>query len=175
MFIIALGVNGSKLYNSIQKIKDDITESKLADACGAFGPGLGETLLSQVEQKYNQLTPLGEEIENFGPNRMKQYNDNFLNWLTYKSLFKSFGYTFKEIQKNTVLLLSNYVVCFTGIRDKEFAKYLEDNGAIVTETFNKKVNILVAKDPNGTSSKIMKAKEQGCKVLSLEKAKEELK
>ena len=175
MFIIALGINGSKLYASIQKIKDDITESKLADACGAFGPGLGETLLSQIEQKYNQLTPLGEEIENFGPNRMKQYNDNFLNWLSYKSLFRSFGYTFKEIQKNTALHLSNYVVCFTGIRDKEFAKYLEDNGAVVTETFSKKVNILVAKDPNGISSKIIKAKEQGCKVLSLEEAKEQLK
>ncbi|MBO4622299.1 MAG: hypothetical protein J5691_00205 [Bacilli bacterium] len=171
-FVMALGINGSKLYNSIQKIKDNITESKLADACGAFGPGLGETLLSQIEQKYNQLTPLGEEIENFGPNRMKQYNENFLTWLTYKSLFKSFGYTFKENQKNMALLLSNYVVCFTGIRDKEFTKYLEDNGAVVTETFNKKVNILVAKDPNGISSKIVKAKEQGCKVLSLEEAKE---
>ena len=89
-FTIALGVNGSKLYNSIQKIKDNITESKLADACGTFGPGFGESLLSQIEQKYNQLIPLGEEIENFGPNRTKQYNDNFLNWLSYKSLFKSF-------------------------------------------------------------------------------------
>lgn len=171
-FIMTLGVNGSKLYNSIQKIKDDITESKLADACGAFGPGFGESLLSQIEQKYNQLTPLGKEIENFGPNRTKQYNDNFLNWLSYKSLFKSFGYTFKEVQKNSALLLSNYIVCFTGIRDKEFTKYLEDNGAIVTETFNKKVNVLIAKDPNGTSSKITKAKEQNCKVMLLEEAKE---
>ena len=171
-FTIALGVNGSKLYNSIQKIKDEITESKLADACGAFGPGFGESLLSQIEQKYNQLTPLSEEIENFGPNRTKQYNDNFLNWLSYKSLFKSFGYTFKEVRKNSALLLSNYIVCFTGIRDKEFAKYLEDNGATVTETFSKKVNVLIAKDPNGTSSKITKAKEQNCKVMPLEEAKE---
>ena len=170
-FTIALGVNGSKLYNSIQKIKDNITESKLADACGAFGPGFGESLLSQIEQRYNQLTPLGEEIENFGPNRTKQYNDNFLKWLSYKSLFKSFGYTFKEVRKNSALLLSNYIVCFTGIRDKEFAKYLEDNGATVTETFSKKVNVLIAKDPNGTSSKITKAKEQNCKVMPLEEAK----
>ena len=43
-FTVALGINGSKLYNSIQKIKDEITESKLADACGAFGPGFGESL-----------------------------------------------------------------------------------------------------------------------------------
>ena len=49
---------------------------------------------------------------------------------------------------------------------------MEDNGATVTETFSKKVNVLIAKDPNGTSSKITKAKEQNCKVMSLEEAKE---
>lgn len=174
MFVIALGVNGSKLYNSIQKIKDEITESKLADACGAFGPGFGESLLSQIEQKYGELVALTEEIENFGPNRVKQYNDNYGNWLSIISLFKSFGYQFKKIQKNSALLFNKYVVCFTGIRDKKFTKYLEDNGATVTETFSKKVNILIAKDPNGTSSKIVKAKEQGCKVVSLEEAKEKL-
>jgi DNA ligase (NAD+) len=173
-FVIALGVNGSKLYNSIQKIKDEITESKLADACGAFGPGFGESLLSQIEQKYGELVALTEEIENFGPNRVKQYNDNYGNWLSIISLFKSFGYQFKKIQKNSALLFNKYVICFTGIRDKEFAKYLEDNGATVTETFSKKVNVLIAKDPNGTSSKIVKAKEQGCKVVSLEEAKEKL-
>lgn len=173
-FVIALGVNGSKLYNSIQKIKDEITESKLADACGAFGPGFGESLLSQIEQKYGELVVLTEEIENFGPNRVKQYNDNYGNWLSIISLFKSFGYQFKKIQKNSALLFNKYVICFTGIRDKEFTKYLEDNGATVTETFSKKVNVLIAKDPNGTSSKIVKAKEQGCKVVSLEEAKEKL-
>ena len=90
-------------------------------------------------------------------------------------MFKSFGYTFKEVRKNSALLLSNYIICFTGIRDKEFAKYLEDNGATVTETFSKKVNVLIAKDPNGTSSKLTKAKEQNCKVMSLEEAKKYLK
>lgn len=173
-FVIALGVNGSKLYNSIQKIKDEITESKLADACGAFGPGFGESLLSQIEQKYGELVVLTEEIENFGPNRVKQYNDNYGNWLSIISLFKSFGYRFKKIQKNSALLFNKYVICFTGIRDKEFTKYLEDNGATVTETFSKKVNVLIAKDPNSTSTKIVKAKEQGCKVVSLEEAKEKL-
>lgn len=173
-FIMALGVNGSKLYNSIQKTKDEITESKLADACGAFGPGFGESLLSQIEQRYGELVVLTEEIENFGPSRVKQYNDNYGNWLSIISLFKSFGYQFNKIPKNLALHFNKYVICFTGIRDREFTKYLEDNGATVTETFSKKVNVLIAKDPKGTSSKIVKAREQGCKVVSLEEAKEKL-
>ena len=170
-FTIALGVNGSKLYNSIQKIKDNISESKLADACGAFGPGFGESLLLQIEQKYGNLIPLKEEIDNFGPNRITQYNENYPNWLTIVSLYKSFGYKFKEIKKNLTLPLVGNVICFTGIRDKMFAEHLEQNGAVVTETFNKKVNVLIAKDITGNSSKITKAKEQGCQILSLDQAK----
>ena len=171
-----LGVNGSKLYNSIQNVlKEGISESKLADACGAFGTGLGETLLSQIEQTNGSLIPLSQEIDNFGPSRLKQYQENYPNWLSIISLFKSFRYNFKEVKKNSTLPLREYVVCFTGIRDKEFAKYLEENGAKVTESFNKTVNILIAKDPNGNSSKIIKAKEQGCLVLSIENAKKKLK
>ena len=52
-----------------------------------------------------------------------------------------------------------------------YAEHLEQNGAVVTETFNKKVNVLIAKDITGNSSKITKAKEQGCQILSLDQAK----
>ena len=168
MFIITLGINGSKLYNSIQKIKDDITESKLADACGAFGPGLGESLLSQIEQKYGSLVSLTEEIDNFGPNRIKQYNDHYLEWISTISLFKHFGYTFKKIQKKDNLLLSDKVVCFSGVRDKNLEKQLEEAGAIVTDSFTKKVNVLIVKDVNANSSKIQKAKEQKCQIIPIQ-------
>lgn len=171
MFTAVLGINGSKLYKSIQNVKDNISESKLADACGAFGSGIGESLLLQIEQKYGNLIPLKEEIDNFGPNRITQYNENYQNWLTIVSLYKSFGYKFKEIKKNLTLPLVGNVICFTGIRDKTFAEHLEQNGAVVTETFNKKVNVLIAKDITGNSSKITKAKEQGCQILSLDQAK----
>lgn len=168
MFVIALGVNGTKLYNSIQAIKDDITESKLADACGAFGPGLGESLLSRIEQKYGSLVSLTEEVDNFGPNRMKQYNEHYLEWVSIVSLFRSFGYTFKTIQKKDNLLLSGKVICFSGVRDKELEKQLEEAGAVITDSFTKKVNILIVKDANATSSKIQKAKEQKCQIVEIQ-------
>lgn len=176
-FQMILGVNGIKLYDSLKKILDEgITESKLADACGAFGSGLGESLLSQIEENFGELVPLSDGMDNFGPSRIKQYNDHFGEWLSIKSIFINVGGKFKNVkQKNSALPFSKYTICFTGIRDKEFAKFLEDNGAIVTETFNKKVNILIAKDPNSNSSKIQKAKEQQCLVMSMEQAKKQLK
>lgn len=173
---VLLGVNGTKLYNSIQKIfNEGTTEAKLADACGSFGEGFGESLLSRIEQKYGSLVPLTEEIEDFGPARMKQYNDKYLMWLNDYSIYKSLnGKIIQMKQKNSTSLLNKYVVCFTGIRDKEFVKYLENNGATVTDNFTKNVNVLIAKDPNSTSNKIVKAKKQGCLIMTLDQAKNTL-
>ena len=160
----------------MKKAHDEvITVSKLADACCAFCAGLGESLLSQIENTYGNLVELTGEIENFGPSRLQQYQENFDNWNRIKSIYYANGGKFKHITNKKDLPFSNFVICFTGIRDKEFAAYLEDNGAKVTESFNKMVNILIAKDPNGNSSKISKAKEQGCSVYSIEEAKIKLK
>ena len=175
-FRLTLGVNGVKLFESMKKAYDEgITEAKLADACGAFGAGLGESLLSQIENAYGKLVELDSEIENFGPSRLQQYQENFDNWTRIKNIYYNNGGKFKHVVDKRYLPFSKYVICFTGIRDKEFATYLEDNGAKVTESFNKMVNILIAKDPNSNSSKILKAKEQGCSIYSIEEAKIKLK
>ena len=172
-FQMVLGVNGIKLYDSLKKILDEgITESKLADACGAFGSGLGESLLSQIEETFGELVPLNDDLDNFGPSRIKQYNDHLGEWLSVVSIFTNIGGKFKSVkQKNSALPFSKYIICFTGIRDKEFAKVLEDKGATITESFNKKVNVLITKDNTSNSSKITKAKEQGCQILSIQQAK----
>lgn len=171
-FRLVLGVNGVKLFESLKKACDNMTESKLADACGCFGAGLGENLLLQIEQKYGDLVLLTEGIENFGSSRLKQYQENYSTWLDTKTIYlNKHGGKFNIQQNNTNLPLKEYIICFTGIRDKEFAKYLKNNGATIVESFNKKVNTLIVKDINMTSTKIERAKEQGCQILSITQAK----
>lgn len=163
-----LGINGSKLYNSIKKVFDEgISEAKLGDACGCFGEGFGENLLTRIELKYGELIPLQEEIEDFGPARLKQYNENFLWWLDTLSVYKSLGGKFKASIKKEGKL-SNAIICFTGIRDKVLKAKLEEQGATVTDTFTKNVTVLITKDANSTSSKIQKAKENGVKIITVE-------
>lgn len=165
---LVLGINGSKLYNSIKNVFDEgISEAKLGDACGCFGEGFGENLLTRIELKYGELIPLQEEIEDFGPARLKQYNENFLWWLDTLSVYKSLGGKFKVSTKKEGKL-SNAIICFTGIRDKVLKAKLEEHGATVTDTFTKNVTVLITKDSNSTSSKIQKAKENGVKIITVE-------
>ena len=52
-FIIGIiGENGKKIVKSLAEVKEKLTECAFADACGAFGPGIGERVLQNVYDKY---------------------------------------------------------------------------------------------------------------------------
>lgn len=61
-------------------------------------------------------------------------------------------------------------VCFTKVRDKEFEKYLISKGVVVVDKYNKRVDILICKDPLEDSSKIKRAKKDEKEIVSLTQA-----
>jgi DNA ligase (NAD+) len=61
-------------------------------------------------------------------------------------------------------------VCLTGFRDKALQAKIEAEGGEIVSGVSKKTTVLVAKDPNGSSSKIKKARSLGIQVLSREQA-----
>ena len=175
VFINSIGENGKKIIEALKESKNKKhTECEFADATGAFGNGIGEKIVQNVFDKYNTLIVTKEQlqsVEGFEEKRITQYIENLSNWIDIRSRLINYGIIFKERSISTTGKLAGKVICFTGIRDKEFTNYLEDNGATVTENFTKNVTILIAKDPDSNSSKIIKAKKQNCEILSLEKAK----
>lgn len=59
-------------------------------------------------------------------------------------------------------------VCFSGIRDAELESVIISQGGTIASGVSKKTTHLVVKDPNGSSSKITKAKGLGIPILSIE-------
>ena len=70
--------------------------------------------------------------------------------------------------------LTGQVIVFTGFRDADLQSELEAAGAIVKSSISKKTTILVAKNPNSTSSKLKKARENGTSVVGIDKVREML-
>lgn len=168
-FRLTLGLNGVKLFESLKKAHETgITKYKLADACGCFGAGLGESLLSQVEQKYGDLILLTENIDNFGPARITQYNDRYKDWKNTEYIYtEKHGGKFKEIKKG----IMNKIITPTGFRfTSEEKESLERLGWGISDSLTKNTNVLVVKDKNSTSSKVKKAQQMGIEI----KTKEEL-
>ena len=59
------------------------------------------------------------------------------------------------------------IVYFTKVRDLEFSEFLEKNGVLVSDKFNKKVDYLIIKDESSDSKKIGK---YDIPVLTLDEA-----
>jgi NAD-dependent DNA ligase len=66
---------------------------------------------------------------------------------------------------------NNQVVVFTGFRDAKLKQFVEDAGGETSDTITKKTTILVTKEADSTSSKAVKAKGMGVKIMSLEEFK----
>ena len=59
-------------------------------------------------------------------------------------------------------------VCFTGFRDGELERKIEEAGGTMKSGIVKGLNYLVAKDPDSGSAKLTKARSDGVKVIGIE-------
>ena len=59
-------------------------------------------------------------------------------------------------------------VCLTGFRDADMVEAIENQGGTVKSGVSKKLNVLVARDPNSTSGKAKKAAKYGIEVIGID-------
>jgi NAD-dependent DNA ligase len=111
--------------------------------------------------------------------------DNFITW--YKNLIKTKPNVEYESESeseseadsedmevdsdedksdNKYMQYAGKTIVFTGFRNKEVEEKLEKVLAKVTTSVSKKTDLIVAANPNEESSKIVKAKELGIKIMS---------
>ena len=174
-----IGENGKKIEKSLQFKIENLSEPQFAAALGIFGEGLGETILKQVFSKYNTLEVTEEQLfalPNFGEQRIEQYMCTLPIWVESRQNCLKMGIKFidkKPTLKTTVL--TDFKICFSGIRDKELSKLINENGGMALDTWKKDINYLVVKDKASTSSKIKKANENNIPVVTLTEMKEIIK
>lgn len=63
---------------------------------------------------------------------------------------------------------TGFSVCFSGVRNKNLENKITRQGGKIASGISKTTTHLVVKDPDGTSSKISKAKELGIPILTIE-------
>lgn len=176
IFENTIGVNGIKFYESLHDHMKTVTISQFMDAVGAFGEGIGELKLQKIIDLYGELPYDRDKILNvdgWAEISVDQYMfkyATYINWV--KWLYENYNnFVFKtEEKKQMSNKFSNIVVVFTGVRDKELEEVIKANGGKIVTSFTKACNTVIAKDPNGDSSKLNKAREKGAEILSLEDA-----
>ncbi len=81
----------------------------------------------------------------------------------------------KSNKTNKLSEFANKTIVFTGFRDKEIEKQLENIGVKLTSSVSKNTDLVIASDPNEESNKITKAKDLGITIWSKEQFYDKIK
>jgi DNA ligase (NAD+) len=187
---------GDKLIKKIAKeIETKLDKAELytfMDASHIFGKGIGSRKLKEIINYYSDIMSykvnektkkeLKEKIikiDGFAELTAGRFVDNL-------EKFKKFYEDFNEVYNITHMVkitpskpnklkstkFKDEVVVFTGVRDDELQKQIEDQGGKVTGSVSKNTTILITSDnPDTETEKYKKAKTLGIKIYTISEFK----
>jgi NAD-dependent DNA ligase len=185
-----LGIDGIKsksadnIIEALKKIKD-VDCNVLMDASNIMGRGFGFKKIKSITDVYPEI------IDNTMKGRtkaLKLTSDDLIkingiakisaelfieNLPHYYDFYDNLGikcYNDKYIVNVNKVNnnFKNKIFIFSGFRNKDFEKIIQDNGGKVTTSISKNTNYLVVKDKYENTAKIIKANELGVIILDIE-------
>ena len=175
--------SADKIYNSLKEALESAKCEDIMAASNIFGKGFGskkiklileanpEILKGKVIKSLNPVKGIGEKtskpfLENL-PLFYKFISNTTLSNCKEKSLNVSNNASDSEKSK-TESKFKNMTIVFTGFRNKEWEKIIEEQGGKLGSSISKNTSIVVVKDPSKKSSKLDKALEIGIEIISME-------
>ncbi len=172
-WIKIVGANGSRIYNSIRNRLGNSKPETFFGACRYMGIGFGvrkaKALLVGIKDIYNDVKNLTmEEVlekEGFDTKTASMVIAGIPQTLALMDKLIDMGILNFVVEQKTTEL-SNVNVVMTGFRDAELQATIESMGGKVSSGVSKKTTHLLCLDPSSKSSKMLKARELGVKVMT---------
>lgn len=166
-------MSATKLYTNIKDACAKANLPTIMHATGIFGRSLGSTKLGAIVDAYgiDQLFLLTYsdimKLQGFSDITAKAFTASLAKfeiwWENNKQFFKLEKEEQQVIESSK---LKDQVILFTGFRDKFLKSEIEKAGGTIANSMSAKVTILIAKDPNKSSSKLNKARTNGTRIMS---------
>lgn len=158
---------GSKIYEGLKAKLNPVKLGILAGSSQILGRGIGRRKMTRLIEAVGERpiltgTITSQEIcsvEGFESKTAEVIVGNLPKFLDFLKKIEGFYTLAQNEPKPTGGDLAGTVVVFTGIRDKELEAKIEARGGTIGSGVNKNTSYLVAKDPKGSSSKLVKARE----------------
>ena len=184
----------TKIYNNIKESFKNVPLEKLMAASNIFGRGMGSRRIKLVIDIYPNILKENwsvdtikskvKELDGFDDKTATQFANGFYKFLVfYKELKKVVDIShLKNIKKNvkSTNKFKDEKIVFTGFRDKDLQKFVEDNGGKVSTTVSSNTTLVVyiQQEDKPESSKLKKAKDLEIKLMKkdefIEKYKKKL-
>lgn len=172
--------SSQKIYDALQLLKD-VDCHKLMVASNIFGRNLGEKKLKLIIDKYPFITKdkqkalqLSKEdlmqIEGIAVISAKQFLDNLPKFYTFSQELdikcKDKNEVNMQIDAKFKNIFQNMTVVFSGFRDSNLEKMINDIDGKVVTAVSGSTNILIVKDITDVTAKIKKAQDLGIKIMA---------
>lgn len=164
------------INNGLKSKLHNVDLAILMYASGLFDGSIGSTKIQWVIDKFGDIifNPITKKdvltIHGFADKTAKVFIDSLNKFKIWYESNKTFiKYNIK--QKNIGNKLSGRIFVFTGFRDKELEKEIENEGGIIGASVTSKTTDLIVKSLNDTSSKLEKAKKLNIKIIDKENFK----
>lgn len=174
--VSVLGKNGTKVFNGLREKLTDIPLYKIMGA-NSTQRGIGVRKMKKLqkalgrEAMYNCNDPSTIATVGGFDTKTAEYAVQVIS--RFQEFFHdNYDFITIEEEKSVGTALAGEKVCMTGFRDKEMAAKIEELGGDVQSSVSGKTTILVAKDPNSTSGKMNKARDNGTRIMGIDEFKE---
>jgi NAD-dependent DNA ligase len=168
----------NNLINSIKKCVTNVSLAKIMTSSNKLGIGIGYEKIKQILLIYpNLLTIYNKWSKDVFINNLIKINgieektaslfvNNFNNFIEFYNSIKKYII----LEKNKIISdnkLNNKIILFSGFRDKELEKKIEELGGIINSTISKNINYLIIKDNTILeTTKVKKAIELNIKIIT---------
>jgi DNA ligase (NAD+) len=168
------------VLNSIQEAIKNMTLLDFMVASNTLGRGLGEKKIKKILDTYPNIINEDDiynkllNLEGFDEITSKLFADNFDNFIKLFNKLPSelknklINIKVKQIKQDK---LNNLKIVFSGFRNKDWEKIIEERGGHIITSISKNTNILIANKEDidkGTNSKIKKALELNIIIITPE-------
>jgi DNA ligase (NAD+) len=167
------------LITNIKKALLNVSLSKLMSASNKLGHGIGEERIKQILNVYPNLmndykkwTKIEfinniKQLDGWEDKTSTLFVNNFNLFVDFYISINQYIILKKEATKKENKF-KNMTFVFSGFRDKELEKKIEDYGGKIISSVSKNTDYLVVKNKNDTSSKILQAKKYNIKIITID-------
>lgn len=168
-----------KLYGNLKNALDNLGLLTLMVASNTFGRGFGERKIKKILDEYpNIVSDYDDNDRTKWEKKLKELEGfDTISVNAFLDPLPDFQKLYKNIKK--IIKIKPYVkivkkkgrfsgenIVFTGFRNKDWEKIIENEGGKVSGSVSRNSTILVYNDGEETSGKYKKAKQLGIKTMS---------
>jgi NAD-dependent DNA ligase len=166
------------IWTQLQSAKTDVPLHILMYASGQFGRNFGSRRLEAIVNAYPKILawPTGsrtslveavDSVEGFDLLTAQQFAKRLPVFVRWLKIIPQVSWTLPKKAKVTGNKCDNQRVVLTGFRDTDLQAVIVQQGGEVIDSI-KKATVLLAKDPNGTSTKLATAKQLRIPIMTVD-------